>query len=399
MNQVVITSISNPSFIPRIVEAYNKLRTVPELVLFVLDRCENNMLSDYLNTSRLNFIIVHTGFNDNVFAAGRPRDFGVQYLEKLGITYKHIVFIDGDCLPSSDLFEEHARIHRSVSMFAKYPVLVNSMRIDIQEDGRQIPDARIKNNCIFSKGKDIVTVFDKHLYVDEKMYPACVGCNISLNAEAIKLARFINSTVLGDGRIFAHVFDGQWGGEDPYLSATLFRAGALCVNANPSKSWVLHCYHGGNHRNNQHVKYLVQALGKFNSLSRSRKLVLPATVFTTSHKEQSGLIGHLSAFVDATYPEITRLATHKMLSLCNTENDRLLALFVASRVYGFQHTTTPTIRQAKISNQEYDEFFRRAVNSCFELRDFNLTEPYDYVYTKNTNTQEQFYHNSHGMFR
>lgn len=399
MNQVVITSICNTAFIPRLVEAYKSLKTLPDFVLFVLDRCDdNNAIETSLQGTSLNFRVVKTDFNDDVFAAGRPRDFGISYLEAQGIDYKHIVFLDGDCMPSTNLFGEHARIHRSVDMFVKYPVLVNSMRIDILEDGRQVPDARIQNKCVFQKDKDIITVFDKHLYVDDKMYPACVGCNVSLNKHAIQLARFINKNMLGVERVFAHVFDGQWGGEDPYLSATLFRAGALCVNANPSTSWVLHCYHSSSHRNNNHVKHLIQALGKFNSHSRARKLVLPATTFTTNKQANINLIDALCNVLDVTAPEIVRLAAYKMRDICTSDEDRLLAVFCASRIYGFNVVQQQTSTPKHISTVDYNKFFQQAVNMCFELRDFNLTESYDHVYLKPT-SQEQYYHNSHGMFR
>lgn len=391
MKQVAIISISNPAFLQRILQSFVCLNKYPDLTLFVMDRCGGGyVIEDVLDKYAIPYEIVSTNFADNVFAAGRPRDLGIKYLEAHNIKYQHIVFLDGDCLPSPDLFAEHQRIHDHIR-FVKYPCLVNSMRINIQEDGSQVPDVRINNPCVFSSGKDIVTVFDKHLYVDDAMYPACVGCNVSLNAEAIRIARKINTTILGVDRVFAHVFDGQWGGEDPYLSATLFRAGALCVNADPDKSHVRHCYHTSAHRNNNHVRHLVNALSRFNSYSKQGKLALPHTQITCGNFIDINKV--LNTAIDIKAPEITRLAARVLEKHHASKDDGWLATFVASRVYGFKHINEQEQRRS-VSN--YNVFMNTVLNCCFELHQFALTEDYEGIWN-GSNTPRQ--HNCHGMFR
>lgn len=376
-------------------DAFMNLYSNPDLVLFVLDRCDDNLQIDQrLEDSTLNYCVIKTDFNDNVFAAGRPRDFGIRFLERQGIDYQHIVFLDGDCLPSPMLFQEHRRIHEKTHMFVKYPVLVNAMRININEDGSQTPDPRIHNKNIFKSGIDVVTVYDKHLYVDDNMYPACVGCNVSLNKHAIALARKINTIITGSARVFAHVFDGQWGGEDPYLSATLFRAGALCVNAHPDTAYVKHCWHVGTHRNNNHVRYLIQALSKFNNYSMASRIVLPSTKIICEPQYSQSVNTALDNAIDIKCPEITRLASRDLEYLCSNESDKWLATFSASRVYGFEAPKKTSLHKRTTGN--YNVFLQKALNHVFDLRSFHLTEDYPGIYESHSIRN---HHNCHGMFR
>jgi hypothetical protein len=393
MSQACVIAISTPIYLEKILAGFRSCTQVPDLVVFVLDRCGDHakVITQGLDGTNINYLVLQTRFTDNIFAAGRPRDFGIDYIMHHRPDITSIVFLDGDCVPSPLLFQEHRRIQTQAG---KYPCLVNSMRINQGEDNTEVSDSRISNPCVFSTGKDIVTVFDKHLYVDDKMYPACVGCNISLNMSAITLAKQINQRLLGVSRVFAHVFDGQWGGEDPYLSATLFRAGALLVNANPAKSSVLHLYHTGAHRNNAHVRSLTQALNKFNAYSMSGSLILQHTLIECS--DSSSHESTIRTSTDIHYPQITRLAYRKLETKCANEIDKWLAVLCASRVYTTIHSVSRTLKMCR----PYKEFMTLVQDTSFDLQDFQGLNEYDSLYwTDIKDVRKRFVHNTYGMFR
>jgi hypothetical protein len=231
------------------------------------------------------------------------------------------------------------------------------------------------------------------LYVDNNLYPACVGCNISLNIKAIELTRRINSVVLGNPRTFAHVFDGQWGGEDPYLSATLFRSNAMIVNANPDASYVLHNWHDSKHRTPAHVRILKHALSKFNAYSRTGKLLLPSTRIECTDTSSPDTC--IATATDMLYPQITSLASRVLYGLCRNEADKWLSVLACSRVFTYE--TTTTAKQTRQSSRAYRIFNAEIHDICFQLSDFDLTDGYDGIYVADT-TQTR-YHNTYGMFR
>lgn len=278
---VSITSMKNQAASARtIAEAYLKSSRLPDLSIFVLDRCHDDteaILESVLSQSRLNYVLLKSTWEDSVFAAGRPRDFAINYVGSLGYVPDIFVFLDGDCSPSRDLFKEHETAH---SVVFPYPCLVNSARMEEDIDGTMLCDPRLKNPYVLCPGKDVVTASDEHLYVGSSMVPSCIGANLSLNAKALELARSSNRSCLGESRVFAHVFDGQWGGEDPYLAATLFRLHALLVNIDPLKSHVIHHYHPTTHRTRNHVRILADALRVFNTSIVSNAVPCPATTET-----------------------------------------------------------------------------------------------------------------------
>ena len=71
---------------------------LPDLLLFVLDRCSDNSLeiiSSIKTKLNLQWIVKTVGDN---FSAGMTRDVGVDFVKELN--YEMILFTDGDCVPS-----------------------------------------------------------------------------------------------------------------------------------------------------------------------------------------------------------------------------------------------------------------------------------------------------------
>lgn len=279
---VSITSMKNQASSARtIAEAYLKSSRLPDLSIFVLDRCSDateEILDSVLSHSRLNYVLLKSTWDDNIFAAGRPRDFAINHVRLMGMSPDIYVFLDGDCSPSRDLFREHENAHAVVF---PYPCLVNSSRIEEDIDGTMLCDPRLKNPHVLCPGKDVVTISDENLYVGASMVPSCIGANLSMNSHALCLARETNQKCLGRSRVFAHVFDGQWGGEDPYLAATLFRLHSLLVNLDPLKAHVIHHYHPTTHRTRNHVRVLADALRVFNAAIVANTIQCPATTETS----------------------------------------------------------------------------------------------------------------------
>ena len=281
---VSITSMCNQERnAKRIAEGYVACTRKPDLCVFVLDRTTDNtqlVLELAFHGTGVKFVVLKAPWNDAIFAAGRPRDWAIdQVRDYLMPSVNCFVFLDGDCIPSPELFAEHERVH---GMAFPYPCLVNGARHDEDVNGKTLPDPRQANPCVMSSGLDVVICTPENLYVDQTAcIPACWGCNVSLNIAAIETARSINRLLLGDiDRAFASCFDGNWGGEDPFLAATLFRVNCLLVTVDPDRSWVDHIWHDGSHRTNKHAGVLHAGLRRFRAMLSRLVLCTPRTLFT-----------------------------------------------------------------------------------------------------------------------
>lgn len=238
-----------------IVNGYAHSDLIPDLCVFVLDRCSfktETELQSLLTASGIRYVILKAPWSDSVFAAGRPRDYAIdQVVNVLLPDVDVFVFLDGDCIPSKKLFQEHLRVQ---SKFPEHACMVNGRRVDTsgELDPRQVAG-------MFDDEYDTVVTGPHQLYTGT-MVPCCFGCNVSLNRPAIANARTLNRIVLGDvDRCFASAFDGRWGGEDPFLAASLYRTGAVVINLNMS-SHVLHVTHDSAHKTREHVPVLVNSL-------------------------------------------------------------------------------------------------------------------------------------------
>lgn len=320
-----ITSMRNQEKnIYRIISGYLASSRKPDVCVFVLDRCTDSTgdLIASLAEGRLNYKLLTAPWCDDMFAAGRPRDFAIDYVRSTYPQTDCFVFLDGDCIPSIDLFQEHERAHETIH---PYPCLVNGIRLDETQDFKTLPDKRSER--LFVPGKNTVTISPYNLYTDAStMIPGCWGCNMSLNSTAVDIARVVNTALFNQqSRTFAPCFDGRWGGEDPFIAAVLFRMSTVIANLDPVKSHITHIYHDGSHRTADHARVLQNALKKFKSSIINKSLVCEHdtvdTKYTPTALSLTAYSCVLRHITKAAYYDSTLLALSRVL--CVTERDNV----------------------------------------------------------------------------
>lgn len=306
---VVVTSMRNQSRARELASAWLDSSIWPELVVFVDDRSSDDTSMEIhraLHESKFPYRVMRSTWDDTMFAAGRPRDFGLTYALSKVPDADVFLFLDGDCAPSPDLVQHHIDIH---SRTGKYPTVCFGARHDNDRDGTTYFDSRVddENWPILIPGRDSLIVHSDALY-DSDFTPACYGCNVSMNAEMVRISRALNSLLFNAHRVWCPAFDGQWGGEDPYMMVTAFRLGALCIGLDPSRSWVEHLWHDGTHRNNKHVPVLSAAINKFKHAVLSQQVTTQLSrLFTTRlGPEMPRTFGGL---VDSDVPDIVSWIT------------------------------------------------------------------------------------------
>ena len=236
MNIVIVPSHNQSKNIEKIVRAYEKQTVLPDLLLFVLDRCTDDSLeiiSSITSTLNLQWIVKTIGEN---FSAGMTRDFGVDFVNDL--PYEMILFTDGDCVPSEKVIEKHLENMKQSSR----PIVSCGMRKMEDVSGNLLEDERLDKNWIneFSfNDRNGRIIISNQLSLNTIF---TYSCNLAFNKPAIELCKDVNKKLTNDDRVFNSMFDGKWGGEDNLISHILYRTGnwvLMCDN----KSWVEHIYH------------------------------------------------------------------------------------------------------------------------------------------------------------
>lgn len=260
MNVVIVPSHNQSSNISKIIKGYEKQTILPDLVLFVFDRCSDNSRQEFLRQkTKLNVkcLIKTTGEN---FSAGMTRDFGIDYVIKNFPEYKTIIFTDGDCIPSEKLIELHVNcLAQSTS-----PAVSCGRRIMIEKDGRETEDERIENmwgNQYSFADRNARILLSNRVTLDSIF---TYSCNLAFNKTAIKLCKKINKLISNSDRVFNPEFDGSWGGEDNFISDCLFRTGNNILLTSKD-CYVKHIWHEESYRigleiKKQILKRLTEAL-------------------------------------------------------------------------------------------------------------------------------------------
>lgn len=221
MKIVIIPSHNQVKHIPEIIQNYEKQTLLPDLLLFVLDRCKDNseeILRSTVCKLRIEYITKETGEN---FSAGLTRDFGVEYIQKNYPEYEMIVFTDGDCIPSNKLIELH---YENIKQSNK-SIVSCGMRNKQKESGEWEIDERLSplwiNEFSFND-KNSRLIVSNQLTLDNIF---TYSCNFAFNKNAIELCQNINVLLSNSKRVFNPEFDGSWGGEDSFVSHCLYRTG------------------------------------------------------------------------------------------------------------------------------------------------------------------------------
>lgn len=255
MKIVIIPSHNQAKHIKPIIENYEKQTLLPDLLLFVLDRCEDNseeVIKSTVCKLRIGYVIKEVGKN---FSAGLTRDFGIDYIQKHYPEYEMIIFTDGDCIPSERLVETH---YENICQSNK-PIVSCGMRNKQKETGEWEEDERLSPLWInqFSFGdRNSRLIVSNPLALDNIF---TYSCNFAFNKNAIELCQNINFKLSNCTRVFNPEFDGSWGGEDSFISHCLYRTGNYILMTS-KECYVDHFWHEEVSKKNNSKKKMLQNL-------------------------------------------------------------------------------------------------------------------------------------------
>lgn len=252
MNIVIVPSHNQEQHIEKIIRGYENQTIIPDLLLFVFDRCSDNSLEviqSISTTLNLKWIVKETGEN---FSAGLTRDFGIDFIKE-NYDYSMIVFTDGDCVPSEKLIEKHLE---NINQTNQSIVSCGLRKLETQ-DGSWKDDERLNPNWVNGYSftdRNGRLILSKEFCLNNLF---TYSCNLAFNKNAIELCRNINKNINGIERVFSPVFDGSWGGEDDFISHCLFRTGNwICLT--DKECFVNHFYHEESFKNIEKKNRLVQ---------------------------------------------------------------------------------------------------------------------------------------------
>lgn len=229
LNTIVIATENQKNTVEHIVR---ELNTQLSRVLVVYQAAINN-----LDVSS-NVHVILSSHDFTGFSAGANRDIGIQYVEQHFPGINHYLFIDGDCIPSTDLLTHHYTVLNRNSAVITCGSRRNQMRNGDVVDDKRLASPLIRPR-VFVPGIDRV-VFDVR---DIRAHNVVWSCNLGINASAINNIRKANACIASSNRVFSNVFDGQWGGEDTLLGLAGFHTSTPIVCLDPNKSWVMHQEH------------------------------------------------------------------------------------------------------------------------------------------------------------
>ncbi len=255
MKIVIIPSHNQAKHIKPIIENYEKQTLLPDLLLFVLDRCEDNseeVIKSTVCKLRIGYVIKEVGKN---FSAGLTRDFGIDYIQKHYPEYEMIIFTDGDCIPSERLVETH---YENICQSNK-PIVSCGMRNKQKESGEWEEDERLSplwiNEFTFGNRNSRLIVSNPLALDNIFTY----SCNFAFNKNAIELCQTINFKLSNSTRVFNPEFDGSWGGEDSFISHCLYRTGNYILMTS-KECYVDHFWHEEVSKKNNSKKKMLQNL-------------------------------------------------------------------------------------------------------------------------------------------
>lgn len=247
----VITLVHNQaSNLPIILEAYEIQTLQPYVYIFVLDRCTDeseNIIKMFSNKHNTEIINNNNGLD---FQAGYCRDLGLLRAKT------NVLFLDGDCIPTPELFYEVDK-----ELNSNEPKIVISKRKNRNKDNvTYIVDSRESTpwykNWIFGEYNTLV----EHLELS-RIRMLTWSCSLGLNMNAISIIKEINSKIGYQDRLFPTIFDGMWGGEDDHIGHV---AMFMCIKiiGLSINHYVTHIWHES--KNNE--KYMNNSLYVYNKL-------------------------------------------------------------------------------------------------------------------------------------
>ena len=237
--------------------AISKLTMQPDKVLILLDRpTGSEMAASRLAYSNLPNAEVklcmmlpkYIGrpqmlYGEEYFCAGNVRNIAIQYMLSNG--YDAVIFIDGDCPPSSDLITSHVK-----TLSRETPVVTVGRRLETKwgnfDQREKSPEFPIN---IFRATP--YKVVEEPYFVDSGVVWTC---NFGMNLPSVKYLREMNKTIYGRDEVFSSDFVGTWGGEDGFIGFECYYGG-IDVIAVP-RGGVHHMEHPRPERKYDHITFL-----------------------------------------------------------------------------------------------------------------------------------------------
>lgn len=234
MISVIILLKDQKRYLTGIVDAITAQTVRPGQVILAVDRClsDYEAASDIARENGWDAIHANVGMEDAGVLIGRTRNEALKLVQD----DHHVIFTDGDCVPSTTWIEHHAHY-----LSTEIPTATTGCRFAQTEAGVWEEDIRItklpyKNT--FSKEADKLVL--GHAAESTMML---FGCNMGLNAAAIRLIKDRSAAEIFERTVFASVFDGEWGFEETSLGPVLYDAGARLIALSPKTSSVKHYWH------------------------------------------------------------------------------------------------------------------------------------------------------------
>lgn len=295
---VVIPIHNQAKNLTPVLGAYLAQTKAPKNIVLVLDRCTDNskeLAESFISKFEIigcKLHVIEKIMEGNIgFGAGSTRDFGVRYALDNNLE-GDFLFSDGDCIPSPELVAHHEE-----SLVSDLPRITCGLRYETIGGGQEqefplvgdyvlgMPvqtDMRLAASyCegnVFGDGYDRLVMNPDVI----KNSWICWSCNLGMNRAAINLCHAVNGRMDGDERrVFNSAFDGNWGGEDGFVGATLFHCGGEVIAAS-QRSWVTHIWHPRTHTNLSHMNLVLSKEQRLIDLAIDNQVPCDPTVYQSS---------------------------------------------------------------------------------------------------------------------
>lgn len=169
------------------------------------------------------------------FNAGANRDIGIAEARRR-FPGCSVLLLDGDCIPGTTWAESHRATcedHRpTIACGARNEDTVADPRTrPLTWQGATYPPSFVPGGRSDCSLEEIMA------------HRVTWTCNLSINAAALDLLETAGTQIHGCRRIFAPMFDRQWGGEDTGLGILAFHTGSRILTLDPEASAVEHQPH------------------------------------------------------------------------------------------------------------------------------------------------------------
>lgn len=169
------------------------------------------------------------------FNAGANRDIGIAEARRR-FPGCSVLLLDGDCIPGPTWAESHRAEcegpRPTIACGARNEGTVADPRTrPLTWKGTTYPPSFVPGGRSDCSLEEIIA------------HRVTWTCNLSINAAALDLLETAGTQIHGCSRIFAPMFDGQWGGEDTGLGILAHHAGCRILTLDPEASAVEHQPH------------------------------------------------------------------------------------------------------------------------------------------------------------